>query len=92
MASNCAVAAVRRASPTGQPRFTHFRSASNWASDCGRLTISIQSAGRGTGQSARIENPSFGRTASAKLDHGQSSAELTKLARSALRSTYRVAT
>jgi hypothetical protein len=74
--------------PNGVPRAMLRRIASSSASLCGRFTTLVQFAGRATGEAANNGQSAFGPRA-ARLDHRQSSARLTKLARSAFRSTYR---
>ena len=77
-------------SPIGHPRLTLLRIAVNSASLCGSLTYSIQFAVLRTGQAESIclslAVPIAQRQ---RLLHRHSSALDTKLARSALRSTYR---
>ena len=64
------------------------RNASSSSGECGSLTKSSQSAGRGVGQSLRIDRPRpFSRRH--RLPQIQSWARVTRLARRAFRSTYR---
>ena len=76
--------------PYGVPRFTLRRSASNSASVSTPLTYSAHLRDRGIGQRLNKARSSwFPLSQIHKLDHGQASAWDTKLARSALPSTYR---
>ena len=76
--------------PYGRPRWTLRRSASNSLSLSARLTRSSQSSGTSNGHAAKTAlSSAVPRQRLQRLDQRHSSARTTKLARSALRSTYR---
>src|SRR5579859_5676223 len=90
-ASFAAVRRCQRSSPSGRPRLTLVRTASNSAGVSGRSTRAAQSAGACTGQfSIFVSHGGICAPARlARLHHGHFAAVLHRLARTALCSTYR---
>ncbi len=81
---------IQAPSPYGRPRVTLRRIASSSASVWGRLTSFPQSRGQGSGQvESRRRCSAVPHTRRHRLDQRHNSARCTRLARSALRSTYR---
>ena len=83
-----AVRSVQASEPNGAPRSTERRSAANSASVCGACTCFVQSVGSGTGHGASNDRAASSPCARRhRLDHRQSAARVTRLARNAFRST-----
>src|SRR5262245_54244316 len=81
-----AVAVAQRGEPSGAPRFTLRRTASNSASVSGSFTRATSFRPRSTGPGCINDGPP-GRDHQRRLDHGQTSARLTSDARNGFRST-----